>query len=293
MASGCDNWPVAEYLIITGLSGAGRSTAADTLEDRGWLVIDNLPPALIPKVSELVARPGSEKEKVVLVSGRGGAEYVDELTAAIEQLREAGNHVGVLFLEASDEVLVRRFKGTRRRHPVTAGSVAEGIARERDVLQAIKRQADVVVDTSELNVHQLRDRVVELFEGSDTAGGMQTSVVSFGYKNGIPLEADLVLDCRFLPNPHWVDELRPKTGLDEAVRDYVMAQPDTKDFLHRLDDLLDLVLPGYAKEGKSYLTIAVGCTGGRHRSVVLAQEIARSIQAHGFEPSVHHRDLYR
>lgn len=284
---------MAEYLIITGLSGAGRSTAADTLEDHGWLVIDNLPPTLIPKVSELVARPGSEKEKVVLVSGRGGAEYVGELTAAIEQLRQAGNQVGVLFLEAADDVLLRRFKGTRRRHPVAVGSVSEGIARERDVLEAIKRQADVVVDTSELNVHQLRDRVVELFERSDSAGGMQTSVVSFGYKHGVPLEADLVFDCRFLPNPHWVDELRPKTGLDQPVQEYVMAQTETKDFLHRLDDLLELVLPGYAREGKSYLTIAVGCTGGHHRSVVMAQEIARCVQAHGFEPAVHHRDLYR
>jgi len=284
---------VAEYLIITGLSGAGRSTAADTLEDHGWVVIDNLPPTLIPKVSELVARPGSEKEKVILVSGRGGAESATELTAAIEQLRHAGNQVGMLFLEASDEVLLRRFKGTRRRHPAAVGSVAEGIARERDALEAIKRQSDVVVDTSDMNVHQLRDRVVELFERSESSAGMQTSVVSFGYKHGVPLEADLVLDCRFLPNPHWVDELRPKTGLDEAVRDYVMAQPETKDFLHRLEDLLDLVLPGYAREGKSYLTIAVGCTGGHHRSVVLAQEIAGSIQEHGYEPTVHHRDLYR
>jgi RNase adapter protein RapZ len=284
---------MAEYLIITGLSGAGRSTAADTLEDHGWLVIDNLPPTLIPKVSELVARPGSERQKVVLVSGRGGAEYVDELTAAIEQLRHAGNHVGVLFLEAADEVLVRRFMGTRRRHPTAAGSVAEGIARERAVLEPIKLQADVVVDTSDLNVHQLRDRVVELFERPDSTAGLQTSVVSFGYKFGVPVEADLVLDCRFLPNPHWVDELRPKTGLDEAVRDYVMAQPETKEFIARLDHLLDLVLPGYAKEGKAYLTIAVGCTGGRHRSVVLAQEIADCVRANGFEPAVHHRDVYR
>ncbi|MDQ3569902.1 MAG: RNase adapter RapZ [Actinomycetota bacterium] len=284
---------MAEYLIITGLSGAGRSTAADTLEDHGWLVIDNLPPTLIPTVGELVARPGSQKEKVVLVSGRGGAEYVDELTAAIDQLRQAGNHVGVLFLQASDEVLVRRFKGTRRRHPVAAASVGEGIAREREVLEVIKRQADVVVDTSDLNVHQLRDRVVALFERSGSAPGMQTSVVSFGYKHGVPLEADLVIDCRFLPNPHWVEELRPHTGLDEPVREYVMAQPETKEFLARLDALLELVLPGYAKEGKAYLTLAVGCTGGRHRSVALAGEIAAAMQAHGFEPTVHHRDLYR
>ncbi len=284
---------MAEYLIITGLSGAGRSTAADTLEDLGWFVIDNLPPALIGKVRELVTHPRSETEKVALVSGRGGGENVEELAAAVEQLRQVDGRVRVLFLDAADDVLVRRFENTRRRHPMGAETVGEGIARERVALEPIKDQADLVLDTSDLNVHQLRSRLIEIVEGGDPSLGMQTSVVSFGYKHGVPLEADLVLDCRFLPNPHWVDELRPKTGLDEAVREYVMAQPETKDFVHRLDDLLDLVLPGYAKEGKSYLTIAVGCTGGRHRSVVLAQEIADSIQAHGFEPSVHHRDLHR
>ena len=284
---------MAEYLIITGLSGAGRSTAADTLEDHGWLVIDNLPPALIPTVSELVSRPGAEKQKVVLVSGRGGAEYVDELTAALTQLRKTGNQVRVLFLEASDDVLVRRFKGTRRRHPVAADSVAEGIVREREVLDAIKGQADLVIDTSELNVHQLRDRVVELFERPDFASGMQTTLVSFGYKHGVPLDVDMMIDCRFLPNPHWVDELRPHTGLDAPVREYVMAQPETKEFLAKLDELLDLVLPGYVKEGKAYLSIGVGCTGGRHRSVVLAEEVARSLEARGFNPAVHHRDLDR
>ena len=284
---------MADYLIITGLSGAGRSTAADTLEDHGWLVIDNLPPALIAKVSDLVSRPGSEKEKVVLVSGRGGAEYVDELTAALGQLRKTGNRVQVLFLDASDEVLVRRFKGTRRRHPVAGDSVAAGIARERAVLEVIKGQADVVVDTSELNVHQLRDRVVELFERGDASAGMQTSVLSFGYKHGLPIDADLVIDCRFLPNPHWVDELRPHTGLEVPVREYVMAQPETKEFLAKLGELLDLVLPGYVKEGKTYLTIAVGCTGGRHRSVVLAEEIAEHMTGVGFRPAVHHRDLHR
>lgn len=286
---------MGDYLIITGLSGAGRSTAADTLDDHGWLVIDNLPPALIPEVSELVSRPGDENEdeKVALVSGRGGAEYVEELSAALAQLRKAGNEVRVLFLDAADDVLVRRFKGTRRRHPVAADSVAEGITKERAVLEDIKEQADVVIDTTELNVHQLRDRVVELFERPDAAAGMQTSVVSFGYKHGVPLDSDVVLDCRFLPNPHWVDELRPHTGLDEPVREYVMTQPETKEFLAKLDDLLDLVLPGFVKEGKAYLTIAVGCTGGRHRSVVLAEEVARSLRHHGFSPAVHHRDLTR
>ncbi len=285
---------MAEYLIITGMSGAGRSTAADTFEDLGWFVIDNLPPALIGKVSDLVTRPGSETEKVALVSGRGGdGGPAEELAAAVEHLRQSGGRVRVLFLDAGDDVLVRRFVETRRRHPVAADSVGEGIAREREALDALKAQADVVVDTSDLNVHQLRDRLIDLFGRDDPSVGMQTSVVSFGYKNGIPLDVDLVLDCRFLPNPNWIEELRPHSGLEQSVRDYVMGQPETGDFLARLDDLLALLLPAYVKEGKSYLSLAVGCTGGRHRSVVLAEEIGLLIEKHGFKPVVQHRDLYR
>ncbi len=284
---------MGEYVVITGMSGAGRSTAADTLEDAGWFVIDNLPPALIGKVSELVGRPGSETERVALVSGRGGGEYVSELTEAVAHLRESGAHVRVLFLDAADDVLVRRFENTRRRHPQATDGVVAGIAREREVLEPIKVRADVVVDTSELNVHQLRDRLLDLFERDDPALGMQTSVVSFGYKHGLPLDVDLVLDCRFLPNPHWVDELRPLTGLDDKVREYVLSQPDTTEFLDRLDNLLELLLPGYRKEGKAYLSIAVGCTGGRHRSVVLAEEVAKRVDARGFRPTVHHRDVDR
>ena len=284
---------MAEYLIITGLSGAGRSTAAATLEDLGWLVIDNLPPSLIPQVSQMALTPGSETEKVALVSGRSGKAVVEELTAAIDVLRHtAGGPVRVLFLDAADDVLVRRFEGTRRRHPVEADTVGEGIVREREALEAIRAQADVRIDTTELNVHQLRERLVDLFQ-PDPLGGMRTSVISFGYQHGIPLDVDLVFDCRFLPNPHWVDDLRPLTGLDEPVREYVLAQPATKEFLARLDDLFELVLPGYVKEGKTYLSVAVGCTGGRHRSVVLAEEVARSMAAHGFKPVVNHRDLRR
>ena len=284
---------MSEYLVITGLSGAGRSTAADTLEDAGWFVIDNLPPALIGKVAELVGRPGSETERVALVSGRGGGEYVSELTEAVEHLRASGANVRVLFLDAADEVLVRRFENTRRRHPQAAEGVVASIARERAVLEPIKTQADIVIDTSELNVHQLRDRLLDLFERDDPSVGMQTSVVSFGYKHGLPLDVDLVFDCRFLPNPHWVDELRPLTGLDDKVREYVLSQPDTADFLDRLDNLLELLLPGYRKEGKAYLSIAVGCTGGRHRSVVLAEELGKRVEARGFRPTVHHRDVER
>ena len=284
---------MSEYVVITGLSGAGRSTAADTLEDAGWFVIDNLPPALIAKVAELVGRPGSETERVALVSGRGGGEYVSELTDAVEHLRASGANVRVLFLDAADEVLVRRFENTRRRHPQASEGVVAGIVREREVLEPIKMRADIVIDTSELNVHQLRDRLLDLFERDDPSVGMQTAVVSFGYKHGLPLDVDLVFDCRFLPNPHWVDELRPLTGLDDKVREYVLSQPDTADFLDRLDHLLELLLPGYRKEGKAYLSIAVGCTGGRHRSVVLAEELAKRVEARGFRPTVHHRDVER
>jgi len=284
---------MSEYVVITGMSGAGRSTAADTLEDAGWFVIDNLPPSLIGKVAELVGRPGSETERVALVSGRGGGEYVIELSEAVVHLRQSGANVRVLYLDAADDVLVRRFENTRRRHPLAGDGVFAGITKEREVLEAIKSQADIVIDTSELNVHQLRDRLLDLFERDDPGVGMQTSVVSFGYKHGLPLDVDLVFDCRFLPNPHWVDDLRPLTGLDEPVRDYVLGQPQTDDFLDRLDHLLELLLPAYRKEGKAYLSIAVGCTGGRHRSVVLAEEVAKRVEAHGFKPSVAHRDVGR
>jgi RNase adapter protein RapZ len=284
---------VAEFIIITGLSGAGRSQAGATFEDLGWFVIDNMPTALIVKVSELVAAPGSETERVALVVGRSGGQ-LDDFAHAVTQLRSTGSHVKVLFLEASDEVLVRRYEGTRRRHPLTGGGegVIESIGLERELLEPIRESADVIVDTSELNVHQLRERLLDLFAHTE-AETMQIQVVSFGFKHGVPIDADTIFDCRFLPNPHWVDELRPLTGLDEPVRRYVMGQPPTMAFLERVDDLLALVLPAYVKEGKSYLTIGIGCTGGRHRSVVLAEELNRRIAAHGFRPIVHHRDVDR
>ncbi len=282
---------MAEFLIITGLSGAGRSQAGATLEDLGWFVIDNMPNALITKVAELVAAPGSRTDRVVLVVGRDVGQ-IGELEAAVAQLRESGSTVRILYLEASDEVLVRRFEGTRRRHPLGREGVTEAIALERQRLQPIREQADLIVDTTDLNVNQLRERLADLFH-ADQSAPMQISVMSFGFKHGVPLDVDDVFDCRFLPNPHWVEDLRPLTGLDEPVQRYVLRQPDAAEFLDRVDDLLGFLLPGYVKEGKSYLTVAIGCTGGRHRSVVLAEELAKRIRARGYRPGVYHRDIDR
>lgn len=279
-------------MVITGLSGAGRSQAANVLEDLGWFVIDNLPPALIDKVTELAQAPGTSIERVALVIGpRAGLE---ELTASLATLRATNARVRVLFLEASDKVLVRRYTDTRRRHPLGEGEgIVETIERERATLELVKGGADVVVDTSELNVHQLRARIIALFGAEAASPGMQTTVMSFGYKHGLPLDADVVIDCRFLPNPHWVEELRPRTGEDAEVRAYVMRFPETAEFLTRLDQLLELVLPAYLQEGKSYLTLALGCTGGRHRSVVIADEVAKRLRKRGFEASLVHRDIGR
>ena len=284
---------MAEYLILVGMSGAGRSTAAATFEDRGWFVIDNLPPALIGKIAELTSQAGAEYERVCLVSGRGGYEGIAELTPEIRELRSTGARVRVVFLDAADEVLVRRYEGTRRRHPVEATSVLAAIQQEREMLDALHDEADVVVETGNLNVHELRDRLIELVDGVGTMAGMQTAVVSFGFKHGIPLDVDLVFDCRFLPNPHWVPGLRSLSGLDSQVRDYVLDNEETTELLSRLDDLFALLLPAYVREGKSYLSIAIGCTGGRHRSVVLADEIAERIRRRGYAPVVHHRDIDR
>ncbi len=286
---------MAEFLIITGLSGAGRSQAGATFEDLGWFVIDNMPTPLITKVAELVAdgdADGVTADRVALVVGRRAGQ-LSELAGAVAELRDTvDGSVKVLFLEASDEVLVRRFEGTRRRHPLGAAEgVVESIALERELLQPIRESADVIIDTTDLNVHQLRRRLIEIF--TPTSETMQIQVVSFGFKHGVPLDVDTVFDCRFLPNPHWVDELRPLTGLDEAVRRFVLDQPATSEFVNRVDHLLGLVLPAYVKEGKSYLTIAVGCTGGHHRSVVLAEELSQRIGRYGFAPLVHHRDIDR
>ncbi|HUA94817.1 MAG TPA: RNase adapter RapZ [Acidimicrobiales bacterium] len=287
---------MSEFLVVAGMSGAGRSTAAATLEDLGWFVIDNLPAALFTKVAELVGRPGSETDRVALVIGRGGGEHLDQLDEVLpvlDSLAQARHRVRVLFLDAPDDVLVRRFEGTRRRHPLAARGVERSVAEERRLLEVLRNRADILLDTGELNANQLRQRLLELFGVGVGEAHMQTSILSFGYKHGIPLDVDIVFDCRFLPNPHWVESLRPYSGLDAPVRDYVLRQPETGEFLDRVEELLVMLVPAFVREGKSYLTVAMGCTGGRHRSVALAAELSERLAARGVASSVFHRDVDR
>jgi UPF0042 nucleotide-binding protein len=283
---------VSEYLVVTGMSGAGRSTAGATLEDLGWFVIDNMPSALISKVSELVDGAGSEMERVAFVVGRAGGD-VEDVLPAVDALRSARSRVRILFLDAPDEVLIRRFEGTRRRHPQGSGGVEASIAEERRLLADLRDRADLVVDTGELNANQLRSRLIEVFGAGQPDASMSTSVVSFGFKYGVPIDVDLMFDCRFLPNPFWVETLRHHTGLEAPVRDYVLDRAETQEFLDKLDDLLTMLVPAYVREGKSYLTIALGCTGGRHRSVAIAEELGRRLAARGVAASVFHRDVER
>ena len=284
---------MSEFLVVAGMSGAGRSTSAATLEDIGWFVIDNLPSALVPKVAELVGAPGSETERVALVIGRGGGEQHEDVLGVLESLTKARHRVTVLFLDAPDDVLIRRFEDTRRRHPMAARGVEESITDERRMLEVLRARADIVIDTGDLNSNQLRARIRELFSGAEGTLSMQTSVVSFGYKHGIPLDVDLVFDCRFLPNPYWNEELRHLSGLEAPVRDFVLDKPDTQAFLEKVVDLLAMLVPAFSREGKSYLTVALGCTGGRHRSVVLAEELRARLAAGGVSSSVFHRDIDR
>ena len=284
-----------EVLILTGMSGAGRSTVAHALEDLGWYVVDNLPPTLL---SDLI-KQGVQSEissLAVVVDVRGG-KFFDELASSLAELKKSGANFRVAFLDASDQALVQRFESTRRPHPLQGkGRIVDGIAAEREKLQDLLSQADVVIDTSNLNVHQLEKRTTEIFAQGLTQS-VRVNVLSFGYKYGIPADADLVLDCRFIPNPHWLPELRPLTGLDDKVKNNVLANSGVAQFVQSYVSVINQMLPGYLREGKKYLTVAIGCTGGRHRSVSVAREIASLLDGErdGFTVSAHasHRDVGR
>jgi UPF0042 nucleotide-binding protein len=281
---------VADIVLITGLSGAGRSAVADVLEDLGWFVVDNLPTALIGTIVELAAKPTSDIERLALVAGRQHTEVLSK----VGELRADGHDVRMLFLDASTPELVRRYDATRRRHPLAdeAEGLVESIELERTTLASVRDAADLVIDTTDLNVHQLKERIDHAFD-APTGSRLQVAVESFGYKHGLPLDADIVMDVRFLPNPHWEDDLRPLTGHDPKVRDYVLETAVGSNFVDRFDALLASLLPQYQAEGRSYLTVAIGCTGGRHRSVAIAEELAARLRGHGVAVTAAHRDLSR
>jgi RNase adapter protein RapZ len=281
------------FTIITGLSGAGRSEAAKSLEDLGYFVVDNLPPALLAKMAELAARPGGPARVAIVVDARGGV-FFGELSKALEELRRLNIDYRILYLEASDDALVNRYEATRHRHPLApADRVVEGIRKERLMMESLRGEADLVVDTSDLSPHELRDRIRELFADASPESGLQVSLISFGFKYGAPRDADMLLDVRFLPNPYWEPELKDLPGTDADVQGYVGGQPLYREYMTRLESLLDVTVPGFLAEGKAYLTIAVGCTGGRHRSVVVVDELAGVFRGRGLRVTVDHRDLER
>ncbi|MCX6508345.1 MAG: RNase adapter RapZ [Actinobacteria bacterium] len=278
-----------EILVVAGMSGAGRSTVSAALEDAAWSVIDNLPLELITRVSELASPGGAESTGLAFIVGRSGGLDPEHLLRTIAELRQQGFAARLLFLDAPDDVLVSRFEGNRRRHPVSASSVVNAIQGERNLLRPLMESADLNIDTGALNTNQLRRRIAELFN-SIPSGSMRINIMSFGYSNGIPRDADVVMDCRFLPNPHWVEELRAHTGLESEVSEYVVSHADAQRFLTDVVGMLNWQIPVFAKEGKTYFSIAFGCTGGKHRSVAIAEEIATRL---GGGVTVFHRDVER
>ena len=286
--------PTLEVVVVTGLSGAGRSTAAKSLEDLGWFVVDNLPPSLLATMVDLGSRSAGAVSKIAVVADVRSRAFSSDLRTAVDELERRGVHPRVLFLEAADDVLVRRFEGVRRPHPLQGeGRLVDGIVAERQLLRDLRGEADLVFDTSLLNVHELRGKVAAAFGIDGGDGALQVTILSFGFKYGLPVDADLVVDCRFLPNPHWIPELRPKNGKDAPVRDYVLSQPGALDFLDRYEAVLELITAGYRREGKHYALLAVGCTGGKHRSVAMAEQLAQRLAAGGLAVTVTHRDLGR
>ena len=280
-------------VIITGLSGSGKSTAVRALEDEGFFCLDNLPVSLFLTFIELVGKSDETVSDVAFVMDIRGRDFLKGYEKVLQEIRDAGHLVEILFFDATDEVLIRRFSETRRRHPaLDSGSVPEGIRFEREQLDGIRRLATVLIDTSELNVHQLKELVISQIKGEQGARLMTVHLQSFAYRYGIPLESDLVMDVRFLPNPHFIPELKQFSGLDPAVRDYVLrSRPETAVFLDKFSDLLDVLISGYRREGKTYVTVSIGCTGGRHRSVVIVEELRNFLEGEKILLKVTHRDM--
>jgi Predicted P-loop-containing kinase len=281
-----------ELLIVTGMSGAGRSTVANTLEDQGWYVVDNLPPQMLPPIADLLKKDKSPSGKLAVVIDVRGGDFFDELSKNIQNLQEAGIQLRIVFLEASDQSLVRRFEQVRRPHPLQGdGGLLEGIAKERSKLTELREAADVVIDSSDLNVHQLGTRILEEF-GED-ANQLQVQVQSFGFKYGTPSDADMIFDARFLPNPHWDESLRELTGNHSKVQNAVMSSDLAQNFISNMKKMLESVFAGYRTENKRFITIAIGCTGGKHRSVTLANQLADMLSGEELRVRVNHRDLGR
>ena len=282
------------FVVITGLSGAGKSYAIKSFEDMGFFCVDNLPTTLIPTFADLIAGAEHRIQRVALGVDVREGEYLEHLLEALGALRERGHRVEVLFLEASEDSLVRRYQESRRRHPLSGdGSVLDGIRAEHKMMSQMREIADRVIDTSSISVHQFKERLVQAYVTPGVRPGLAVSLVSFGYRFGLPFDADLVFDVRFLPNPHFVEGLKPLDGRDERVRAFVLGQRETGELLGRLQDFLAFLLPAYQREGKAYLTVAIGCTGGRHRSVALAEELSRFVTGLGFASTLLHRDLGR
>ena len=292
-ALGPEEQATPDIVIITGMSGAGRSTAANALEDLGWFVVYNLPPGLLPTMVDLAERSNGAVPKIAAVVDVRSRAFTTDLKSSIDGLGARGVAPRIVFLEAADETLIRRFDNVRRPHPLQAdGRVVHGIAAERALLRDVRGEADLLLDTSRLNVHELRGRMRDFF-GGRSVQGPRISIVSFGYKYGLPVDADLVVDCRFLPNPHWIPELAPMTGLDEPVREYVLSRPGAQEFLKAYFAALEVLLAGDEREGKHFVTLAVGCTGGKHRSVAIAEYLATQLGDEGSDVRVTHRDLGR
>ena len=283
-----------ELVVISGMSGAGRSTAAKVLEDLGWFVVDNLPPTLIATMVDLAARTQGSVPRIAVVVDVRGRSFFEHLHEALSHIESTGLRHRIVFLESADDVLVRRFENVRRPHPLQGdGRITDGIGRERDLLRELRGEADLVIDTSSRNVHELRAALEAAFGRDGGESGLRATVMSFGFKYGLPVDADLVLDVRFLPNPHWIPELRPRTGLDPEVSAYVLAQPGAKELLESYGETLRIITAGYRKEGKRYMTLAVGCTGGKHRSVAMAEQFAARLGSDGVDTTVVHRDVGR